>query len=123
MSPQEAVEFVRAWRDDDEELRIPMNAWGHALAEAIDILLKQVPTITINHDRVPPRVRGEWVGEGLARGHRRGILLFVDIDGRVIDGELSTKIPHHEVVEVLAGSRIHATLSDTFRGNTRGQGS
>jgi hypothetical protein len=37
---QEAREFVKSWRDDDEQLRIPSNEFGEDLAYYIDILLE-----------------------------------------------------------------------------------
>jgi len=37
---RESREFVTAWRDNDEELRIPSNEFGTELAYRIDVLLQ-----------------------------------------------------------------------------------
>jgi hypothetical protein len=39
MTLEDAVAFLEAWRDDDQELRIPTTTWGQDLAQAIDVLI------------------------------------------------------------------------------------
>lgn len=126
MNLDQAREFVRAWRDDDEELRIPMSDWGHQLAEAIDLVLLNtaVPAakvkLNLPNPRIPPKVYAMWAAQGieaeLHRGRRpmamRGILLITDATGHVYDGELSSKVPAHEIIEVVAGSGLHDHYSD-----------
>lgn len=46
-----------------------------------------------------------------ADGCRRGILLLVTEQGRLFDFEYSSKVPGHEVIEVVGGSRQHRHYS------------
>jgi len=39
MTLEEAVAFLESWRDEDDEMRIPMTAWGLDFAHAIDLLI------------------------------------------------------------------------------------
>lgn len=48
-----------------------------------------------------------------ADGCRRGILLIVTVQGRLIDFEYSGRVPASEIVEVVGGSRQHRHYSTT----------
>ena len=65
----EAVELVRAWRDDDGNLPIPTDRWGTALAYAVDLLVNHAeqtarllncPTETRTNDLMLPGDREQW---------------------------------------------------------------
>lgn len=42
---EEACRFVAAWRDDDEDLRIPDNQFGRTLYDATGLLCNEVPKL------------------------------------------------------------------------------